>query len=136
MSTRCQIGIYEEGAKDLNDWCALLYRHCDGYPSGVLPDIQPFLANFKDKRGLDDTEYLAGALVTYLTGFHRGKKKEIDILAVGVCRQFHGDIEFFYAVSPSHLDVYSCGGFRSSPENWNKIMTLKIGEIPEKMEED
>ena len=73
MSTRCQIGFYEPGEKDLGKFEALIYRHMDGYPGkadgseyGALADIVPILQDFKKNRGLDDVEYASAWLVAKL----------------------------------------------------------------------
>ena len=34
MSTSCQIGFYEAGEENLENWQALTCRHFDGYPNG------------------------------------------------------------------------------------------------------
>jgi len=128
MSTRSQIGFYEKGEEDLTKWEALLYRHCDGYPSGMLPELQPFLAAFAEERGLDDTEYAAARCMGHFCAIHKGAT------GYGICKNFHGDIEYFYAVYPDRLDVYSVTG-SGDPNRWKKIMSLKIGEVPENLED-
>lgn len=115
MSTRCQIGFYEAGKEDLEDFEALIYRHCDGYPEGVLPDIMPILRDFNQNRGLSDIEYASAWLVA--------KLKE-DYLNIGICKAFHGDIEFFYAVYPNKVVVYQVTN--GDPMSWRKFKTVKI----------
>ncbi len=117
MSTRCQIGFYEPEAKDLTDFEALIYRHLDGYPEGVLPVIVPILKDFDINRGLDDVEYSAAWMVA---------KLKDGYLNIGICKDFHGDINFFYAVYPDHIDVYNTH-YSSSPTDWEKIHTEKLG---------
>jgi len=117
MSTRSQIGFYGGTEKDLNNWQALIYRHSDGYPDGVLPDIMPFLKWWKKDTGRhDDTEYTSARLLQYMTNLHDGryqkhweKAEEKGLTGVyghGICKDFHGDIEYFYAVYPDRVDVY------------------------------
>lgn len=130
MSTRCQIGIYDKEIKSdkelKKDWQVLLYRHSDGYPGkigegkegdiGVVPDIMPFVREFQKVRG-DDPEYMGACLVTYLKQFHCGHKMEIhseltvngismDYLCAGISKDFHGDIEYYYAITPKEVKVY------------------------------
>ena len=115
MSTRSQIGFYEKGEKDLNKWEALIFRHWDGDPETVLKDIVPILKDFNKNRGLDDVEYASAWLVA---------KLKDDYLNIGICRMFHTDIEFFYAVYPDKLVVYQVtNGF---PNDWRKINTVKL----------
>lgn len=116
MSTRCQIGFYEqEEGVALKDFEALIYRHMDGYPESVLPMIVPILKDFKKNRGLGDVEYASAWLVA---------KLKDDYLNIGICKAFHADIEYFYAVYPDKLVVYDVTGMNS--EHWRKIETVKI----------
>jgi len=116
MSTRCQIGIYESKEKKLKDFEVLLYKHGDGYPEGVLPDIIPFLKWWKDQRGIDDSEYAGARLLQWLCNVHDGcfitenvMRKNTDytgIYGCGICKDFHGDIEYFYKVYPNKVEIY------------------------------
>jgi hypothetical protein len=129
MSTRCQIGFYQQDNNDLLKPDALLYRHSDGYPGtisgskhGVLPDLVPFLKLFHKRRGLDDTEYAAAWTLHHLIDCHVNHIKEYrartacakeyypedgkDCIGFGVCQDFHGDIEFYYAVQGRTLKVF------------------------------
>lgn len=101
MSTRCQIGFYNGEPKDdksLDNHQALIYRHWDGYPEAVLQDIMPELIEFNENRGLCDIEYASAWLVAKL-------KK--DYLNIGISKDFHWDIEFYYAVFEAGVKVYS-----------------------------
>jgi hypothetical protein len=129
VSTRCQIGFYQQDNNDLLKPDALLYRHSDGYPGtvsgskyGVLPDVVPFLRLFHKRRGLDDTEYAAAWTLHHLIECHVQHIKEYraktasgkayypedgrDCIDFGVCQDFHGDLEFYYAVRGPTLKVY------------------------------
>lgn len=155
MSTRCQIGIYDGNDQPLEKFEALLYRHSDGYPSGVLPDIMPFLAWWSKGRGMSDTEYVSARLMQYLCNKYDGNdikfkmdfvgydekrkqiaQKEIDTIAEftgelghGICKQFHWDIEYFYAITPEGVVVFDV-------EDMENNKYKKIGFIPyEKYEE-
>ena len=79
MSTRCQIGVYENKDKSLKEFDVLLYRHSDGYPGkadnsegGVLPEIIPFLKWWKSQRGISDTEYAGARLLQWLCNNYDG----------------------------------------------------------------
>lgn len=125
MSTRCQIGFYEKKSKKHKDFEALIYRHSDGYPGtacGVLADIVPFLKWWKKQRGLLDSEYVAARLLQYLcneydkrtkkyekkypTSSIHGSKKYTGVLGHGICKDFHGDIEYLYKIYPNAVEVY------------------------------
>lgn len=123
MSTRCQIGFYQTKPtkKTLLEPDALIYRHSDGYPKGVLPELLPIIREFHSKRGLDDTEYASGRTLQALCNqYDMNMTKwgyKTDFLGYGIAKDFHGDIEYYYAVSPESVRVYSV----SIP--WDKPIT-------------
>ena len=137
MSTRCQIGFYESKDQKNSEFEALIYKHSDGYPDGVLPTLVPMCQVFEERRGMTDTEYLAAWVLASFISFHikQGRKlsKElrfiknrdgIDCLGFGICKGFHGDIEYFYKVSPNLIQVYEVG--EGLPDEWSNI----VQEIP------
>ena len=106
MSTRCQIGFYDSMEKDLEKYEALIYRHSDGYPEGVLPDIVPFLKEFSSDRGMTDIEYCSARLLQHLTNLYDAYAK--NFLGYGISNSFHGDIEYFYAIcSNGVINIYT-----------------------------
>lgn len=121
MATRCHIGFYEEGEKDLKNFEALVYRHWDGYPDSVMPDIMPILGDFDKNRGMYDLEYASAWLVA--------KLKE-DYLNIGISKDFHGDIEYVYKVMPSRCEIYKVIDFEG---RWNG---KDINECVEKIGEE
>ena len=146
MSTRCQIGFYEKDEKDLSKWEVLLYRHSDGYPGeedgskyGVLADIVPFLKWWSSNRGIADLEYCSARLLQYLCNKYDEEMSESEIknqnvvvserirftgiLGHGICKAFHGDIEYFYAIYPDRLEVYKVPYDENS---WKKIKTIRL----------
>ena len=134
MSTRSQLGFYEPGEKDLKKWIGLIYRHCDGYPTGILPDIMPFLKKFKDVRG-NDPEYQGAWLLHELLKEHDAYMEKAGykngFTGFGVCHDFHGDIEYFYAIYPDKVDVYSCG-WDVPPKDWKLLGTVQIDKGTDK----
>ncbi|VVB53345.1 Uncharacterised protein [uncultured archaeon] len=121
MSTRCQL-VVEENEE------AKVYKHCDGYPSGVLPTLKKLLPAFEDGRGWDPaylTAHLSATLiqddVTDRKAFNRKMKKSYpndpayanrkfkqDFLSHGIDTQWHGDIEFAYRITKDFgVEVYS-----------------------------
>jgi len=138
MSTRCQIGFYNKKSDKLKNFQALIYKHSDGYPGtedgkeyGVLTDIIPFLKWWSKGRGLEDTEYAPARLLQYLA--NKSDKNSLEfakeiksassdineeftgIYGYGICKNFHGDIEFFYKIYPNELEVYDVS------DQWDKF---------------
>lgn len=159
MSTRSQIGFYESENTNLTKPDVLLYRHWDGYPEGVLPDILPFLAWFDKARGLDDIEYAGARLLQYLCNqadkstLESAKKypniigKEISkgftgTLGHGICKGFHVDIEYYYAIYQDRVEVYDnvmAGDWDNPGPITNRarlMLTLKFSELPEQITRD
>lgn len=101
MSTRCHILI--EGFKPM------LYRHCDGYPGspdgsayGLLTDLIPFLAAFRECRGWDP-EYMLARMAQHLCNAfepdaEQRAKYGQDFLSIGIDMAMHGDEAFIYQV--------------------------------------
>lgn len=139
MSTRCQIAFYESEPKDLNNFEALIYRHSDGYPEGVMPDIEPFLKWWSKGRGLDDIEYVSARLLQYLCnrydmhGYEYDKKDKdfTGTLGHGICKDFHQDIEYLYVIYPNQLEVYDIGKecFNENHDLVDINKAKKIGSI-------
>ena len=123
MSTRCQIA-FTETRKNFSGQLdeapeQLIYRHMDGYPDaphGVVAHLMPFLEDFQARRGLEDTQYAAAWAMWHLICL----KGQTDYLGYAYCPEgYHGDIEYLYAVSPTHLDVYrvTCMNLPMDPSN-------------------
>lgn len=147
MSTRCQIGFYEEEEKDLSKFEALLYRHSDGYPDteyGVVAAVLPFLKWWANGRGVHDFEYCAARLLQYLcneydgrTASYRNEANSVfapetpeeftGTLGHGISKHFHGDIEYLYAIRPSRVEVYEVGDMwnAESDSEINKCASLQ-----------
>jgi len=127
MSTRCQIEFVcnskSEGKKRVES--ILIYRHSDGYPEGVIPDLKKFLKWLGGR--IEDIEYASASFIYWskrrfeelyynydfkMVGdkFKQigNKKKWSDpqdfnstlLIGFGICEKdcFHGDIEYFYQV--------------------------------------
>jgi len=97
MGTRSQIGFYREpGEQNLDNWDALIYRHWDGYPDGVLPDILRCCGIF-GSIGFGRHRVRLGLVSQTL---------EARLFERWISKGFHGDTEYFYAVYPDRVDVY------------------------------
>jgi len=124
MSTRCQIGFYDTAEAPMDQHVGLIYKHSDGYPSGVLPELAPLLADFMKHRGFD-AEYMAAQSLFMLVQNHKAAlaqySHEHDYTGFGVCRIFHGDLRYFYRVDPSGVKVYSVTS--NNPAEWTLLTT-------------
>ena len=157
MSTRCQIGFYPTKAaaqKDLNCWEALLYRHCDGYPSEALTDLIDFCRSFQEKRGMDDLECCAARALVFqvfsheildnlapeieLRSLDRSPEKDsgpdsrsrflkkFGVMHYGISDAFHCDLEYYYAVTgDGHILAY-CGF--GTPEDLELFFSVDINK--------
>ena len=132
MSTRCQIGFYSTTNAPLKKFDALLYKHSDGYPgesnepdSGMIPLLMPFLIEFNENRGLEDSDYAAAWCMHYLIDKIVERYKNRQDLAksnwayigYSICKNLHGDIEYYYAVYPDRLDVFEIN--RPNPKKFD-----------------
>ncbi len=100
MSTRCQIGFYYNHRQNLKNFNFLIYKHFDGDVKATLPELAQILLYFYEKRrGLFDLEYASAFVVS--------KFKKDDLTNIGICEDFHDDIEFFYAVyADTTIEIY------------------------------
>ena len=121
MSTRTNIHFVDAPNADGPN----IYRHCDGYPSGVLGDMERF---FADVAKLDDTcfgdpEYLASKFVVWQAAEYARGDSPLNFLSVGISFRDHGDIEYVYEVvcdrgwsstEPPRVRWHACDG------NWHE----------------
>lgn len=142
MSTRCQLEfrfVWKDNKGKERVDRRTVYRHSDGYPDGVIPDLKEFLKWNSDRN--NDVEYSAANFIywskrtnedQYLN--RRGEKKKkwngkevikdhhnILKIGFGVCKndEFHGDIQYFYHVETDEKGKTVIKCF----ENWGKDMT-------------
>jgi len=108
MSTRCQIAFIDEYEE------AWVYRHCDGYPSGVIKDLANLynaLSNSKVWANRFDASYLAANFIFWckLNEYLEDQKEDKQVfnrgyyfLHYGICNKedWHGDIAYFYKIKP------------------------------------
>jgi hypothetical protein len=86
MSTRCQIEFRR------GDVRRVVYRHWDGYPSAVIPQLLEFLA-WSTRGG--DIEYESANFI-YWSKRGLGRSEQ---LGFGICDgELHGDVEYYYVV--------------------------------------
>lgn len=138
MSTRCQIQV--EGSK------VLLYVHSDGYCSGILPTLLPFVAKFHKGRG-DDPEYMPARILQVfmnnsdqrIAEFHSNLKTSKlfgapppyeGMLGFGVDTELHGDIEWLYIVKKGGaVEVQSVTGWGDN-QKFTTLKTFPVGTDP------
>jgi hypothetical protein len=86
MSTHCHIQI--EGLE------VYLYIHSDGYPSGILPILLPFVRAFWEERDYDPEYFLARCT----EAFAKDNPGFIDVGLDSATRDEVADIDYFYFV--------------------------------------
>lgn len=120
MSTRAHIAFFdaEPEVEQVTKPSVLIYKHSDGYPEGTLPQLTEFCVAFNEGRGLRDNEYATARCVQFMTNFDDAEMKKwyeetntkndnkFSFLGYGVGTGFHGDIEFYYVVTPEAIKVY------------------------------
>ena len=106
MSTRCTIHFCYGSMEETE---AIIYRHCDGYPEAMLPDLDRFFSDVenqtKDTR-FSDPSYLAAKFVVWQSrenieayeGYEMHVGGPLDFLGLGICMEDPGDIEYRYHV--------------------------------------
>jgi hypothetical protein len=90
MSTRCQIAVTGD---DGRIYPCKIYKHCDGYPAGVLPILEPFAERFARQRG-HDPEYLVAQIIRHFAREQEGE----EFTGWGVDLGWHGDLSYLYVV--------------------------------------
>ncbi len=122
-----------------------IYKHCDGYPVGVLPVLAPFAKHFVANRGHDPSYCVAqiirffllselehsqkmdlekkrdnarkDAVPPYLSQVNWEKQERERVTGWGIDDAVHGDIEFLYVVNADGT-VETWSGY---DESWEKI---------------
>lgn len=141
MSTRAHIAFFAEEPtpETITKPEVLIYKHSDGYPEETLPLVVGFSTAFNKKRGLRDVDYATAQCIAYLIAnsddgmkkwYEEVYKKEYvkDYLGYGLGTTFHGDIEFYYVVTPDEVKVYSVDYNYDEPDEakrYNPILTLE-----------
>jgi hypothetical protein len=100
MSTRCNIHFTDSrGGVEAN-----IYRHSDGYPDGVLPDLDRFFAAVEAQTSdtrFNDPSYLAAKFVVWQAGEYAHGGQPLDFISLGIMGADAGDGEFVYTVTCS-----------------------------------
>lgn len=146
MSTRAHIAFFdaEPEAEQVTKPTVLIYKHSDGYPEGTLPQLTEFCKAFNEHRGLRDNEYATARCVQFMTN-HDDKEmaewyKETKIpntdtfsfLGYGVGTNFHGDIEFYYVVTPEEIKVFEVNYDYENEDSKVKLALVDTVPLKEK----
>ena len=144
------IGIYENAEQDIAKPSALLYKHWDSYPDENVPLLTEICTIFQERRGMNDTEYLAAWVMWWMVNKSVEARKEtykelkqkgstiaeqyeedgIDCLGYGVSQEFHADIEWYYRINPGEILVYKVNGWDVKPKEFVLTQTVKIEGEP------
>ena len=98
MGTRSNIHFNGWGETQAN-----VYRHWDGYPEAVLPDLRRFFETIESQTSdtrYNDPTYLAAKFVV----FQAGSEGRLDFTGVGVVLNDAGDGEYVYTVDCDNHD--------------------------------
>ena len=100
MATRCNIRVIEDEHREM--W---FYRHCDGYPSSVLPSLEPLMIRLRNGQLRANLSQFAGWLVV---GGHYEYRDDDDesgmVFTDWKCGAYepttgqHGDIDYLYTL--------------------------------------
>lgn len=136
MSTRSQIGFFENENNEIKTAEVYIYRHSDGYPEsehGVLNSLVPFALSFNEEIGLANTSHATAQCVAdqiNKPGYRNFTGFGIDAAMNG--NGLHGDIEYFYHVSPTKIKVYKAR--KSDCKTWPIVAVVELpkhkGEQP------
>lgn len=97
MGTRCQIKAKTED-EDCNK--IYIYKHWDGYPSNVMPILEPLVADFFIKRGPDMPYLLCQIVRAFAVRDHEtGRVESFTGWGLDTCK--HGDISYLYEIDES-----------------------------------
>jgi hypothetical protein len=102
MSTRCNIH-FNHGKTIV----ANIYRHSDGYPESVKPDLIKFfneVINQTRDTHFDDPAYLAAKFVVWQAGQYADKSKPLDFISLGIVQEDAPDGEYVYTINCDKFD--------------------------------
>lgn len=115
MSTRCQIEFRN------GDERRTVYRHWDGYPGAVIPDLLAFLA-WSQRH---DVEYEAANFIFWSK---RGMDERSVQLGFRICEndELHGDVEYFYVVEHARIRVYGVEHTEDGPRRGSLMQEVAV----------
>jgi len=93
MSTRCNIRVIDGSENEL--W---FYRHSDGYPSSVLPSLEPLMERLELGHVRDNIGQFAGWIILLGHIEYGSKDNSWKVGAYEPTTTQHGDIEYLYTI--------------------------------------
>jgi len=141
MSTRTNLHITQKGV----GWkqTVQLYRHCDGYPSSILPSIHRAFHEISDK-GWEAGRAGKSASFIIAEGVSDGKGEDWDRKSTSYEPEeglvLHGDIEWFYRITVGnswYVEVYDRENWEPDPtvENMRLVAEGTIDELQGRIKE-
>jgi len=114
----------------------------------MIPEMAKVLIHFHKNRGLEDFEYAAATLIKWWglsqmldsqkwkddnDAITLTKENVFDLLeftGFGVCKEFHWDIAYFYAIyTDGVIETYVCPYSSVKTDDLKKVGTLNIGDL-------
>lgn len=115
MSTRCVINFGTDGEVE-----AKIYRHSDGYPDGVLPDLQEFFAEVERQTSdtrFNDPCYLAAKFVAWQSRQYALTQAQATVMRQNKLQDWpaanHGSVQRY--LTEHYLDFLSVGVMMENP---------------------
>lgn len=155
MSTRAQVGFYDKKPEEITREGIYLYRHSDGYPREMVPDIMDFCVLYLKGRSHFDAGYMRAQLIARLVSKYQrwlighGLEWGFQVntgdwwRGYSIDAELQGDIEYFYAVYPGAMDVYEAHTYGQVKmkllgtikfEDWQKLNKNEKAELADKIE--
>lgn len=96
MSTRCNIVVKDNPfGKDRELW---FYRHSDGYPSSVLPSLEPLMDKLRKGEVRDNISQFAGWIIVLGHEEYAHYQNDWKVGAYEPTFGLHGDVEYLYTI--------------------------------------
>ena len=109
MSTRCNVVVKsKEFDVDKELW---FYRHSDGYPSSVLPSLEPLMDKLREGSVRNNIGQFAGWLIVLGHEEYGSKQDYWKVGAYEPTTGQHGDIEYLYTIDLQEKTL-NCVGLR------------------------
>lgn len=120
MSTRAQICLKRD-TEDFKDVGGIyIYKHCDGYPEGVMPVLGDIVSRFIRARGHDARYLLCQIVRQFAIEDSKGEYSPDKgyFTGWGLDTVEHGDIEYLYEVDAVSGKIYINGKpYKKKKEN-------------------
>ena len=106
MATRSHFAFYEYTTQDINKPSALLYRHYDGDPDDVLPELVPILLSIQKKNqeatDLEACDTASSAAKVLQSLLNKNKHNNY----YGIFNKINPCIDFIYCIYPDKIRIH------------------------------